>query len=139
MQSLKWRERWIVDDIANWKRPQPLNDYFPHGLSGFDKNGSPIIVVPFVGLDIWGLLHSISRADFIRATIQELENYMKIGFEQSKIHGPAARQFVVVFDMEGFSFKQYTWRPGMLNECLIFRNLNGIPLYLKNKLCCFSW
>lgn len=109
--SLKWRERWIVDDIANWKTPQPLIDYFPHGLSGFDKNGCPIIVVPFAGLDIWGLLHTVSRADFIRATIQTLENYMKIGFEQSKIHGPAARQFVVVFDMEGFSIKQYTWRP----------------------------
>lgn len=127
MQSLKWRERWIVDDIANWKRPQPLIDYFPHGLSGFDKNGCPIIVIPFAGLDIWGLLHTVSRADFIRATIQALENYMKIGFEQSKIHGPGARQFVVVFDMEGFSIKQYTWRPGMLDECLIFRNLNDIP------------
>lgn len=35
-----------------------------------------------------------------------------MGFEQSKKHGPEARQFVVLFDMAGFNVKQYTWRPG---------------------------
>lgn len=36
---------------------------------------------------------------------------MDIGFEQSKKHGPQARQVVVLFDMAGFNVKQYTWRP----------------------------
>lgn len=112
IQSQKWRERWGVDDIANWKVPQPLNDYTPHGLCGFDKDGCPIILIPFAGMDMWGMLHTVSRADFIRATIQNLENYMRIGYEQSKTHGPKARQFVILFDMQGFHLKQYTWRPG---------------------------
>lgn len=60
------------------------------------------------------MLHSVSRADFIRSTIKVLEGYMKLGFEQSKQHGPQARQFVVLFDMDGFNVKQYTWRPGEL-------------------------
>lgn len=38
---MKWRERSNVDDIANWKAPKPLVDYSPHGLSGFDNEGSP--------------------------------------------------------------------------------------------------
>ena len=68
-------------------------------------------MVPFCGMDMWGMLHSVSRADFIRNTIQTLEHYMKISYEQSQIHGPQARQFVIVFDMKGFDYKQYTWRP----------------------------
>lgn len=119
MQSIKWRERWGADDIANWKVPQPLVDYSPHGLSGFDKDGCPIIIIPFAGMDMWGMLHTVSRADFIRATIQNLENYMKIGYEQSKTHGPKARQFIILFDMEGFSLKQYTWRPGTVNYFIL--------------------
>lgn len=119
LQNLKWRERWAVDDIANWKIPQPLLNYTPHGLSGFDKDGCPIILIPFAGMDMWGMLHTVSRADFIRATIQNLERYMKIGYEQSKTHGPFARQFVIVFDMEGFNVKQYTWRPGNYHKISI--------------------
>lgn len=41
LQSMKWRERWNVDNILDWKTPQPLADYSPHGISGFDKEGSP--------------------------------------------------------------------------------------------------
>jgi hypothetical protein len=36
---------------------------------------------------------------------------MKMAFEQSKTHGPEARKFVVIFDMDGFYMKQYAWRP----------------------------
>lgn len=72
-----------------------------------------------------GMLHTVSRADFIRATIQNLENYMRIGYEQSKTHGPSARQFVILFDMEGFNLKQYTWRPG-----------TRLPFFL---FYCFLW
>lgn len=71
-----------------------------------------VIVVPFAGMDIWGMLHTVSRADFIRSTIKVLETYMNLAFEQSVKHGPQARQFVVLFDMAGFNVKQYTWRPG---------------------------
>lgn len=60
------------------------------------------------------MLHTVSRADFIRSTIKVLEGYMKLAFEQSVKHGPQARQFVVLFDMAGFNVKQYTWRPGEL-------------------------
>lgn len=38
---MKWRKRWDVDNITNWKTPEALANYTPHGLSGFDKEGSP--------------------------------------------------------------------------------------------------
>lgn len=71
-------------------------------------------------MDMWGMLHTVSRADFIRSTIKTLETYMKLAFEQSVQHGPQARQFVVLFDMAGFNVKQYTWRPGELNTIVNF-------------------
>lgn len=40
-QTLKWRSRLGVDDIDKWQAPKVLVDYSPHGLSGFDKEGSP--------------------------------------------------------------------------------------------------
>lgn len=61
-------------------------------------------------MDIWGMLHTVSRADFIRSTIKVLETYMNLAFQQSVKHGPQARQFVVLFDMANFNVKQYTWR-----------------------------
>lgn len=80
---------------------------------------------------MWGMLHSVSRADFIRTTIQNLEFYMKTGFEQSQIHGPGARQFVILFDMKDFNLKQYTWRPGTY----LFSILLGCMDCLSVRVC----
>lgn len=85
-------------------------------------------MIPFAGMDMWGMLHTISKADFIRSTIQILEKYMNIALEQSKKHGPQARQFVVLFDMEGVNLKQYTWRPGGSNIKLVSFSYFFAPL-----------
>lgn len=70
-----------------------------------------VIIVPIAGLDLYGQLHAASRSDYIRGTIQNLERYMRIAYEQSEKHGPHARQFVMLFDMKDFNLRQYTWRP----------------------------
>lgn len=70
-----------------------------------------VIVCPFAGMDMWGMLHTVSRAELIRSTVKTLEEYMGLAYQQSVKHGPQARQFVVLFDMAGFNVKQYTWRP----------------------------
>lgn len=94
-----------------------------------------VIVVPFAGMDMWGMLHTVSRADFIRNTIKILEHYMAIGFEQSKTHGPGARQFVVLFDMAGFNVKQYTWRPAAEVVISLIKSYEAnYPEILK---CCY--
>lgn len=60
---------------------------------------------------------------------------MKIAYEQSKEHGPEARKFTVIFDMENFSMKQYVYRPAA--EVVI----NTFQMYSNNypeilKYCC---
>lgn len=66
LQSLKWREHWGADDIENWKAPEVIEKYFPSGISGYDKGGAPVIIVPFAGLDMVGMIHSAPRSDFVR-------------------------------------------------------------------------
>lgn len=70
-----------------------------------------MIVCPFYNFDIYGMLHCVTRFDFQRYVVMLLERFMKAGYEQSKIHGPKARQLVVFFDMADFNLKQYAWRP----------------------------
>ncbi|XP_046964903.1 SEC14-like protein 2 [Vanessa cardui] len=110
--SMKWREKWGVDTtLASWKAPEVLETHFPSGSTGFDKEGSPIIIVPFVGLDIWGLLHSVTRTDIVRMVLRHLENYLAIARKQAMTHGSNALKVTVIFDLEGFSMRQYAWKP----------------------------
>lgn len=71
-----------------------------------------VIIVPFAGLDMYGLLHVVTQKDFVRIVIKLLDNYLNLAKEQSKKHGQIANQVTVIFDMEGFNLKQYLWKPG---------------------------
>ncbi|XP_076654593.1 SEC14-like protein 4 [Halictus rubicundus] len=110
-ESVEWRRQWDVEKLSEWVAPQILENYLPHGLSGFDKDGAPVVVVYFDALDLYGILHVVSRRDMIKVTIKHLEQYLKICREQMQKHGPAAGQVVVIFDMQGFNLRQYLWRP----------------------------
>lgn len=48
---MKWRQKWNVDQIETWQAPEFFADAYPHGTTGFDKEGSPIIFIPFAGID----------------------------------------------------------------------------------------
>lgn len=77
-------------------------------------NTFAVLVVPFAGLDMYGILHVITQKEFIKYTIKVLDQYLKLAREQAKQHGQAANQLTVIFDMEGFNLKQYLWKPGIL-------------------------
>ncbi|XP_058795807.1 SEC14-like protein 2 isoform X2 [Phymastichus coffea] len=130
--SMEWRKRWDVDKLNEWEVPKLLIDYLPHGLSGFDKDGAPVIIMPFAGLDLYGILHAFSKREVIKATIKLLENYLDICQEQCKKHGLAASQCTVIFDMENFNLRQYMWRPaGELALTLIQMYESNYPEILK--------
>lgn len=71
-------------------------------------------MVPFAGLDLYGILHVTSRRDMIQTTIKMLEYYLNLCQEQAKKSGPAAGQIIVIFDMEDFNLRPYMWRPGKI-------------------------
>ncbi|GFG29476.1 hypothetical protein Cfor_02865, partial [Coptotermes formosanus] len=109
--SLKWREQWEVEKLRDWEPPEVFQKYYPYGISGFDKEGSPVIIVPFAGLDMWGMMHTVSKSDFIRITIKTLELLLSIAAEQGQKFGQEAAKIVCVIDMENFNLRQYAWRP----------------------------
>lgn len=108
-----------MDSLNEWTPPEVFSNYYPSGLSGFDKDGAPVIVLPFAGLDIWGMLHSVTKKDFIKMTIRTLESHLETARQQAETHGPLAGQLVAVIDMTEFSLKQYAWRPGDILSFLL--------------------
>ncbi|XP_014211016.1 SEC14-like protein 2 [Copidosoma floridanum] len=130
--SLAWRKRWDVDQLQEWEEPKILREYLPHGLSGFDKDGAPVIIVPFAGLDLYGILHVVSRKEMIKMTVKKLEGYLQICREQSEKFGPDAGQCTVIFDMENFNLRPFMWRPaGELIIALIQMYEANYPEILK--------
>ncbi|KYM82534.1 SEC14-like protein 2 [Atta colombica] len=109
--SIEWRKQWDADNLDKWEIPEIIKPYLPYGLSGFDKDGAPVIVIPFVGMDMYGALHVITQKEFIKLMIKVLDSYLNLAKEQSKKHGQLANQVIVIFDMEGFNLKQYLWKP----------------------------
>lgn len=130
-----WREKLELDTIDEWEGPEFLVKYFPHGMVGYDKEGSPIILIPYGGIDIWGLLHSATKHDIVKRTVKLLEGFMGIAYRQSLLHGIEARKFVVIFDMEGFSMRHYAYRPAAELAIQVFQMYsNNYPEILK---CCY--
>lgn len=42
---MQWRKQWEVDKIEEWDEPELIKNYLPHGLSGFDKENAPGIML----------------------------------------------------------------------------------------------
>ncbi|XP_008480667.1 SEC14-like protein 3, partial [Diaphorina citri] len=72
-ESLKWRQDWGIDDIQSWTPPEALVDRLPVGITGYDKEGSPVLCVPFSQLDIAGMLHAVTKNDIIRLVAKTVE------------------------------------------------------------------
>ena len=87
-----------------------------------------VIVIPFVGMDMYGALHVITQKEFIKLMIKVLDSYLNLAKEQSKKYGLLANQVIVIFDMEGFNLKQYLWKPG--------KNIN--KFFLRYSVIFFS-
>ncbi|XP_073985100.1 SEC14-like protein 2 isoform X2 [Rhodnius prolixus] len=109
--SLKWREKWEADTIQEWPTPKVFEQYYPSGVSGFDKEGSPIVILPFSGIDMWGMLHSVSKNDFNRMAIKTFEATLDLARKQAEVHGITASKVVGILDLSGFNIKQFAWRP----------------------------
>ncbi|XP_014262397.1 SEC14-like protein 2 [Cimex lectularius] len=109
--SLKWRKDWGADTIQDWPTPEIFRYYYPSGISGFDKDGAPIFILPFAGIDIQGILLSVSKTDFIKMALKTLESHLQLAREQMSKHGIEASKIVAILDLTGFNIKQYAWRP----------------------------
>uniref|UniRef100_A0A146LVK3 SEC14-like protein 4 n=1 Tax=Lygus hesperus TaxID=30085 RepID=A0A146LVK3_LYGHE len=109
--SLKWRESLDVDNVIDWPMPEVYKTYYPSGQVGFDKEGSPVYVIPFAGVDMFGLLQSATKTEFVKTALKLLETNLALARAQAEKHGPGAGKVTGILDMTGFNLKQFTWRP----------------------------
>lgn len=104
--SMIWRQKWEVDTgLKQWNIPELLITHLPSGVAGLEPEGTPVIIVPFSGFDIWGLLHSVTKNDIVKVVILKLEEFLNVA-KQSGTH-----QVTVIFDMDNFNLRQYAWKP----------------------------
>ncbi|XP_050537161.1 SEC14-like protein 2 [Daktulosphaira vitifoliae] len=109
--SMDWRQKWSINKDDGWVPSQLMIDYVPTGHCGYDKQGSPVIVIPFSGFDICGLIKSVSTQDMVRYLANKVDSFLEIARQSSLKNGPNASQIVVIVDLTDFNLKQFTWRP----------------------------
>lgn len=109
---MKWREEWSINKDDGWEPPQVLVEYMPSGISGYDREGSPVVVLPFAGFDVCGLLKSVPPKDIVRYLAQRLDSYLEIARQSSLERGPKASQLNCIADLTDFNLRQFTWKPG---------------------------
>lgn len=122
---MQWREEWSINKDDGWKPPQVLVDYMPSGICGYDREGSPVVVLPFNGFDVCGLLKSVPPKDIVRYMAQKLDSYLEIARQSSLKHGPKASKLNCIADMTDFNLRQFTWRPGnfVITKCTKYNYL----------------
>jgi hypothetical protein len=92
-----------------------------------------VIIVPFAGLDMWGMLHCISKTDFIRMTLKTLESYLSLATTQGRKYGQEAAKVVCIMDMENFSIRQYAWKPGKYQRILTSTGVTTLQFTLMTQ------
>lgn len=58
------------DELPSWDVPDVVKNGIPYGLTGYDREGSIVIVIPFKGTDAYGLFHASSKQEVIKYIIK---------------------------------------------------------------------
>lgn len=73
LKSMAFRKKHKVDELSKWEVPDVLKNGIPFGTTGFDKEGSVVIIIPFKGTDAYGLFHSSCKQDVIKYILKLAE------------------------------------------------------------------
>ena len=122
-KSLNWRRQKGVDRIQDWEAPLVLQKYYPGGFCGFDKEGSPVWIIPFGKADmkgrktsnikktstsISGMLACASVEEFMEFTLKIVECSLHLMRKKSAETSKPVTQHVFIFDLDGFSLKVFS-------------------------------
>ncbi|KAL7631160.1 UNVERIFIED_CONTAM: hypothetical protein RMT77_018541 [Armadillidium vulgare] len=113
LKSLEWRKEWNMDNIADWNPPEVLKKYFPSGIPGYDKEGNPVIIIPYGNADIRGLIKSCNTKELIKYFAQIFENAVLIMRERSRDRGEPIGKLIDIVDLEKFSLGDFSYRPAL--------------------------
>ncbi|KAI9561417.1 SEC14-like protein [Daphnia sinensis] len=115
--SMEWRRNFKIDGMLdNYKAPEVLDRYFTGGHIGVDKNKNYLIAVRYGAMDLKGILRSAKKRDYLMHVIGVAERCVTAmrnnpcKFKQSP---DAISQLTMIFDMNGFSMRHITYKPGI--------------------------
>jgi len=114
-KSMQWRKDNEIDSILKGGLDPELVEKFPYYLDGEDKQGRPVISMPFGSWDIRGFIEENGPERFVKYTNQLLENLV-LGIKcrtfekEKKIDNENEQQpcvqFVIISNLAGYSFRQ---------------------------------
>eukprot|EP00069_Balaena_mysticetus_P014622 bmy_01601T0 len=81
-KHVKFRKQQDLHNILAWQPPEVVRLYNANGICGHDSEGSPVWYHIIRGLDLRGLLLSVSRQELLRAEFQSCELLLQ---ESSKL------------------------------------------------------
>jgi len=112
-KSVEWRKTHKVEGAAEWPVPEVITRYLPVGQLGRDRYGGQVLLVPHGVTDTRGLIKSLTPEEHLNSVIKLCEEQQRKMLEDTKRLGKPIFQQTVIFDMEGFSYKDFTWKPAL--------------------------
>ncbi|ODN04853.1 SEC14-like protein 4 [Orchesella cincta] len=115
-KAMQYRKDNKIDDILKAGLDPELCEKFPYNLDGFDREGRPVLTMPFGSWDVRSFIEANGPDKFVLYLNQMLENVSaaikRCTFTKEKEislnenEDQPCVQFVIVSDMTGYSFRQ---------------------------------
>ncbi|KAB7502607.1 SEC14-like protein 2 [Armadillidium nasatum] len=113
-KSLEWRKKWGMDSIESYSPPEVLKISLSIGEQSELTEEELILIIALVGnFDVRGAIQSSTQGDRIKYVFKILENALKETRRVAEERGIHLDKNSVIFDMENFSIREFTWRPAM--------------------------
>lgn len=135
-KNLLWRKEKEVDTIVERYEWHPiLRQYFPGGIFGHDKDGSPIYIINIGSGDFKGMLQCLSKEQLVMHVVYVLEQLQRGRDSQTRKLGKLVDTSVFLFDFDNFSLRQvYSWQVVDYIRALVVLYENYYPETLKLAL-----
>ncbi|XP_032509952.1 putative SEC14-like protein 6 [Phocoena sinus] len=111
-KQVKFRKQQDLHNILAWQPPEVVRLYNANGTCGHNNEGSPMRYHIIRGLDLKGLLLSISRQELLRAKSQSCGLSLRECASSGARLGKKVEKIIAVFDFEGLS-QRHLWKPGV--------------------------
>nr|XP_006814237.1 PREDICTED: SEC14-like protein 3-like [Saccoglossus kowalevskii] len=122
-EHMETREKMNLDTIIDdFQDPEVLVKYFPGGIVGPDREGSPVYIDPMGNADSKGLMRSVKSKDILKWRMKFSEKlYRETLPEMSKQAGKRIEGMVYIADLEKLGTR-HLWKPAV-DLCITYCKL----------------
>jgi metal transporter CNNM len=107
LKSMAWRREIGADSLlTDYTEPEVIHKYFPGGLFGCARDGSPVWIEPMGQGDLKGIVSSVSKDDIVKSMACRLETLYALFRKLTEQHGKPIDKCVHIIDVSGFGIKQ---------------------------------